>query len=82
MRTDFYLCHHPKKNTVEHTFTMVAHTFNPSFWEAEGGGSVQIKDQPSLHSELRQSQTYIVLPCHKNETAKNLNKQKTNTTKL
>lgn len=82
MSTDFYLCHHPKKNTAAHTFTMVAHTINSSIWEAEGGGSVQIQGQPSLHSELRQSQSYIVLSCHKNETEKNPNKQKNNTEKL
>jgi hypothetical protein len=35
---------------------VVAHTFNPSTWEAEVG-------QPGLQSEFRDSQSYTEKPC-------------------
>jgi hypothetical protein len=30
----------------------VDHTFNPSIWKAEAGGSLQIWGKPDLHSEF------------------------------
>jgi hypothetical protein len=38
----------------------VAHTFNPSTWEAEAGGSLSwVQDLPGLQSEFQSSQGYI-----------------------
>lgn len=34
---------------------MVAHTCNPSSWEAEAGGSSQVGDQPRLQNEPKAS---------------------------
>ena len=42
---------------------MVGHTFNPSPWEAEAGGSLRVRAQPGLQSEFQASLDYIVKPC-------------------
>jgi hypothetical protein len=39
---------------------VVAHTFNPSTWEAEAGG---FQGQPGLQSEFQDSQGYTEKPC-------------------
>jgi hypothetical protein len=56
---------------------VVAHTFNPSTWEAEAGRFLQ---QPGLQSEFQDSQGYTVKPCPKktkqNKTKQNKTKQK------
>jgi hypothetical protein len=45
---------------------MVAHTNNPSTWEAETGGS--LNSRPAyLHSEFQVSHGYIVKPCIKQQ---------------
>lgn len=38
---------------------MVAHTLKPSSWEANAGGSLSIQGQPSLLSELQNSQNHL-----------------------
>lgn len=38
---------------------MVAHTLKPSSWEANAGGSLPIQGQPSLLSELQNSQNHL-----------------------
>lgn len=35
----------------EELLGMVDHTFNPSIWDAEPGGSLQLLGQPGLQSE-------------------------------
>jgi hypothetical protein len=37
---------------------VVAHTFNPSTWEAEAGRFVSSKGQPGLQTEFQDSQGY------------------------
>jgi hypothetical protein len=49
---------------------VVAHAFNPSTWEAEGG-DFWVRGQPGLQSEFQDSQDYTEKPCLKN---KNKNK--------
>jgi hypothetical protein len=36
----------------------MAHTFNPSTWEAEAGGSLWVWGQPGLQSKFQDSQGY------------------------
>jgi hypothetical protein len=43
---------------------VVAHTFNPSTWEAEAGLSSSLV-QPGLQRELQDSQGYTEKPCLK-----------------
>jgi hypothetical protein len=60
---------------------MVAHAFNPSFQEAEAGGSPEVPGQPELHSETLSQETKqnktkqktVVRPCLKkqNKTKQN-----------
>lgn len=38
---------------------MVAHTLKPSSWEANAGGSLSTQGQPSLLSELQNSQNHL-----------------------
>lgn len=38
---------------------MVAHTLKPSSWEANARGSLSIQGQPSLLSELQNSQNHL-----------------------
>jgi hypothetical protein len=45
---------------------MVAHTFNPSTWEAEAGGFF-VRGQPGLQSEFQDSQGYTEKPCLEKE---------------
>lgn len=40
-----------KKNPCLRELGVVARAFNPSFWEANTGGSLGIRGQPGLHSE-------------------------------
>lgn len=42
---------------------MVAHTFNPSTWEAEVGGSLWAQGKPGLESEFQDIQGYTEKPC-------------------
>jgi hypothetical protein len=56
---------------------MVAHTFNPSTWEAEAGG---FQGQPGLQSEFQDSQSYAKKPCLE-KTNNNNNKTKKQKTK-
>jgi hypothetical protein len=51
---------------------VVAHTFNPSTWEAEAGGFLS-SSQPGLQGEFQDSQGYTKKPCL--EKTKNKNKQ-------
>lgn len=44
---------------------MVAYTYNPSTWEASGGG-LQVQDHPELYSKFQACLDYIVRPCLKN----------------
>jgi hypothetical protein len=52
---------------------MVAHTFNPSTWEAEA-----VSGQPGLQSEFQNSQDYTEKPCLEKQNQRN--KQKTKPT--
>jgi hypothetical protein len=51
----------------------VAHTFNPSTWEAEAGG---VRGQPGLQSEFQDSQGYTEKPCLKKPKKKKKKKRK------
>jgi hypothetical protein len=51
---------------------MVVHTYNPSTWEAEASGFLNLS-QPGLQSEFQDNQGYTEKPC--------LKKQKQNKTK-
>jgi hypothetical protein len=42
---------------------VVAHTFNPSTWEAEVGENFWVRGQPGLQSEFQDSQDYTEKPC-------------------
>jgi hypothetical protein len=42
---------------------VVAHTFNPSTWKAEAGGSLGVSDQPCLYREFQVIQEYVVISC-------------------
>jgi hypothetical protein len=42
---------------------MVTHAFNPGTWEAEAGGSLQIRGQPGLQSDFQDSQGYTEKTC-------------------
>jgi hypothetical protein len=48
---------------------VVAHSFNPSSWEAEAGKFL-VRDQPGLQSEFQDSQGYTEKPCLKKEKKK------------
>lgn len=49
---------------------MVAHTLKPSSWEANAGGSLSTQGQPSLLSELQNSQNHLeTLPQKKRKNA-------------
>lgn len=52
------------------------HAFSSSIWETKAGGFLWVWGQPSLHSKLQESQTYIVRP----SPQKNNNNNKTQTT--
>jgi hypothetical protein len=54
---------------------VVAHTCNPSTWEAEAG-RLQIWGQPELHSELEAILGYIETSCVKNKQNRMKQKQK------
>jgi hypothetical protein len=56
---------------------MVAHTFNPSTWEAETGPYLSL--QPGLQSEFQDSQGYTEKSCLKHtnkQTKQNINNNK------
>ena len=53
---------------------MVAHTFNPSTWEAEAGGFLS-SSQPGLQSEFQDSQCYTEKPCLKKTKKQNKTKK-------
>ena len=42
---------------------VVAHTFNPSTWEAEADGYLWVQDQAGPQSQLQDSQGYTERPC-------------------
>jgi hypothetical protein len=50
---------------------VVAHTFNPSTWEAEAG---KFPGQPGLQSEFQDSQGYTEKPCLKKPKTKTNNR--------
>jgi hypothetical protein len=52
---------------------VVAHTFNPSTWEAEAGGFL-VQVQPGLQSEFQDSQGYTEKHCLEKQN-KQTNKQ-------
>ena len=56
---------------------MVAHTFNPSTWEAGAGESLLSQGQPGLQSEFQDSQGYTEKPYleKQNKTPKQTNKK-------
>ena len=54
------LCSHP----------VVAHTFNPSSWEAEAGKSQWVQGQPGLQRKFQDSQAYTQSNCIKKEEKK------------
>jgi hypothetical protein len=59
---------------------MVAHTFNPSTWEAEAGRF--LSSRPAcLQSEFQDSQGYTKKLCLENQTKPNQTKPKQNKTK-
>jgi hypothetical protein len=41
----------------------MVHTFNPSTYKAEAGGSLWIQDHPGIQSEFKDSQGYTEKPC-------------------
>ena len=41
----------------------MVHTFNPSTWEAEAGGSLSVQGQADLQSKFQDSQGYTETPC-------------------
>lgn len=41
----------------------VVYHFNLSTWDAKAGGYLQVRDQPGLHSEIQNSQSYMVISC-------------------
>jgi hypothetical protein len=43
--------------------TVVVITFNPSTWEEEAGGSLEVQGQPGLQREFQDSQGYTEKPC-------------------
>ena len=49
---------------------VVAHTFNPSTWEAEAGGFLSL--QPGLQSEFQDRQGYTEKPCLKKNNNKKI----------
>lgn len=50
---------------------MVVHTFNPSIWEEEAGGSSELEaSQPGLHRKFHVSDGYTVRPCVNKPTNK------------
>ena len=52
---------------------VVAHTFNPSSWEAEAGGSLSVRGQSGLQSEFKDSQCYYTeKPISKNQKKKKI----------
>lgn len=53
---------------------MVAHTYNPSTWGAEAGGSPQVKDQTELYSEFLARLSYGVKALLKTEQHKKVQK--------
>jgi len=55
----------------------VAHTFNPTTWEAEAGGFLWVRGQPGLQSKFQESWSYTKKPCLKQN--KQTNKRKTTT---
>jgi hypothetical protein len=46
-------------------WTVVAHGFNPSTWEAKASESLCVPGQPGLQSEYQESQGYTEKPCLK-----------------
>jgi hypothetical protein len=52
---------------------LVAHTFNPSTWEAEAGRflSSRPKASPVYRREFQDSQDYTEKPCLENKTKQN-----------
>jgi hypothetical protein len=42
---------------------VVVHAFNPSTWEEETGGSLEVLGLPGLCSEFQAIQSYNVRPC-------------------
>jgi hypothetical protein len=53
---------------------MVAHTFNPSTWEAEAGGF--LSSRSGLQSEFQDSQDFTEKPCLENNNNNNNNNNK------
>lgn len=53
-----------KKQERQKQAGVMEHT-SPSTWEAEAGEWLQVRGQPSLHSESSVGQGYIVGPCFK-----------------
>jgi hypothetical protein len=62
---------------IKFSRAVVAHTFNPSTWEAEAGGFLSFQGQPGLQSEFQDSQGYTEKPCLGKPKNKQ-NKQKKN----
>jgi hypothetical protein len=59
---------------------MLAHTFNPSTWEAEAGGFLS-SSPPGLQSEFQDSQGYTEKHCLEKQNKTKQNKTKQNKTK-
>ena len=55
---------------------IVLHTFNPSSWEAEAGGSLWIRGQPGLQNELQDREDYTEKPYLKKQKGKEKEKEK------
>jgi hypothetical protein len=57
------------------SWTLVAHAFNPSTWEAEAGGFLSSRPA-GLQSEFQDSQSYTEKPCLKKPKPKTTTKKK------
>jgi hypothetical protein len=67
----FYLV--DKVRTQIYGWALVAHTFNPSTWEAEAGGFLSLRPAWSTNQD---SQGYTEKLCFKKKKKKNNNKKK------